>query len=90
MNQTSFLSLLYYSSYTKSFWIQIIRTEYSSIYPLNINGLSEFIVDATDYNTDKLYFISEKQLESKIKQEYFKFEANIIFDNIVSNLTIKM
>ncbi len=55
-----------------------------------INGLSEFIVDEVDYNTDKLYMISEKQLESKINKNIFKFETNILFDNVVSNLRIKM
>ncbi len=55
-----------------------------------INGLKDFILDEIDYNVDKLYMISDKLLKSKINQELFKFEKNVLLSNEIPNITKNM
>jgi len=55
-----------------------------------INGLEGFILDEIDYKVDKLYMISDKLLKSKINQELFKFEKNVLLSNEIPNIIKNM
>jgi transposase len=55
-----------------------------------INGLTDFELAEIDYKTDKLYMISDKLLRSDINKKIFKFKDNILFEDAVSKITIKM
>lgn len=55
-----------------------------------MKGLSEFFVDEIDYNTDKLYIISEKLLESNLNEKIFKFENNVLFSDMIVKHLKKM
>jgi transposase len=55
-----------------------------------INGLTGFELAEIDYKTDKLYMISDKLIRSDINKKIFKFKDNILFEDAVSKITIKM
>ncbi|ABR46677.1 transposase, IS4 family protein [Alkaliphilus metalliredigens QYMF] len=55
-----------------------------------INGLEGFVIDEIDYKVDKLYMISDKLFKSKINQDIFKIEKNVLLSNEISNIIKKM
>ena len=55
-----------------------------------MNGLAGFELAEIDYKTDKLYMISDKLLGSDINKNIFKFKDNIIFQDTILKIRIKM
>jgi len=55
-----------------------------------INGLSGFFIDEIDFKVDKLYIMSDIIFNSKINQDIFKIEKNVLMSNELTNIIKKM